>query len=206
MKNVLPLARFEGIVVQELMDEVLVCDLKSNKVFCLNQTAGEIWKLCDGKLSITEISALLSRKLKTSITDELVLFSLDELYHHNLLVKRASTPRLFFGVSRREVIKRIGLSTMAALPIVTAVTMPTAAQAQSGCPAAGSGDPIPNNCPCLDCSECDSGCCFMGVCSSFASCNTAVTCGATQPTCPSGFVCCNPANPTNSATCSACGC
>lgn len=200
MKNEFPLSRFEDIVVQELKDEVLVCDLKSNRVFCLNQTAGEVWMLCDGKTDVKEIAGILSKKLKTNVSEDLVLFSLDELSNHNLLAKKVSTERLFIGVSRREVIKRICLSTMAALPIITAIAMPTVAQAQSGCPAPGGGGPIPNGCACLDCSECESGCCFGGVCSGVGLCVTPAIC-AVDADCPCGLFCCAPGNPVCSPGC-----
>ena len=40
MKNPLnPIARSNGLVVQEMPDEVLVYDLDSNKAHCLNETA-----------------------------------------------------------------------------------------------------------------------------------------------------------------------
>lgn len=34
-----PLARSEGLVIQEMPDEVLVYDLETNKAHCLNETA-----------------------------------------------------------------------------------------------------------------------------------------------------------------------
>ena len=45
-----PVARQEGLVIQEMPDEVLVFDLKTNKAHCLNETAAFVWKACDGKL------------------------------------------------------------------------------------------------------------------------------------------------------------
>ena len=50
-----PTARKEGLVIQELSDEILVYDLNSNKAHCLNLTAAFIWKACNGKNSINEI-------------------------------------------------------------------------------------------------------------------------------------------------------
>lgn len=157
MNNNVPVARYEDIVVQELKDEVLVCDTKNNQVFCLNQTAGEVWKLCDGKTKVTEISRILSKKLKTNVGEEIVMFTLDELSNHNLLGENVSTSRFLAGVSRREVIKRIGLSSIVALPLITSVSMPTAAQAQSGACFVFAD-------PCNDDTECCSGCCNFGNC------------------------------------------
>lgn len=161
MKTVLPLARFENLVVQELKDEVLVCDLKSNQVFCLNQSAGEVWKLCDGNNDVKTISQILSQKLKANFTEELVLFSIDELYNRNLLAEKVSTKQLFVGVSRREVIKRVGLGSMVALPLISSVLMPTSAQAQSGLDCFNSS---PIGCSCNVSEGCDSKCCQSNVC------------------------------------------
>lgn len=205
MNNMLPCARFENLVVQELKDEVLVCDLKSNQVFCLNQTAGEVWKLCDGKTEVKDISQILSRKLKTNVSDEMVLFSLNELSKHDLLADKVSS-EIIAGFSRREVIKQIGLSSMIALPLISSVVMPRAVHAASSCNndsecavgeccnttinacnTAGS-----NGCICSSSGDCDSRCCTVntGVCNDrdpFASCGGGVDC-------PAPFICCTDFN------------
>ena len=69
------MARFENMVVQELKDETLVCDLTNNHVFCLNQTAGEIWKLCNGETSVDEIERILSRKFGSKVGQEMILLT-----------------------------------------------------------------------------------------------------------------------------------
>ena len=222
MKNEFPIARFEGIVVQELKDEVLICDLKSNKVFCLNQTAGEVWKLCDGKTNTIMMAEILRGKLKAKVNEDVVLFSLGELSEKNLLTKKITVKENFPGFSRREVIKKIGLTSMVALPLITSIGMPSAAQAQSTvctsdlecaggeccdlanqiCVPSGS-----DGCSCFGCFQCNSRCCMSGICqdNSLPICSTNATCGQTLA-CPSGFTCCNPGSVTNMATCSTCFC
>ncbi len=49
-----PIARKEGLVIQEMPEEVLVYDLDTNKAHCLNQTAAFVWKSCDGRNSVAE--------------------------------------------------------------------------------------------------------------------------------------------------------
>lgn len=217
MKTMLPLARFENLVVQELKDEVLVCDLKSNQVFCLNQTAGEVWKLCDGKNELKDISQILSRKLHKNVSEEMILFSLSELSKHNLLVNKVSN-EIIAGLSRREVIKQIGLSSMIALPIISSVVMPRAAHAASSCTNnsdCGPGECCDtvnnvcaadgsNGCSCSSCGDCNENCCFNGICSISSTCNGGF-CGATLA-CPPPFDCCGPTRVTNDANCSVCGC
>ena len=50
-----PMARQNGLVVQEMPDEVLVYDLDTNKAHCLNQSAAFVWKSCDGSNSVGDI-------------------------------------------------------------------------------------------------------------------------------------------------------
>ncbi len=45
----LPRARKEGLLIQELPEEVLVFDLSTAKAHCLNHTAALVWRRCDGK-------------------------------------------------------------------------------------------------------------------------------------------------------------
>ena len=47
-----PRARKEGLVVQDMPDELLVYDVDRHKAHCLNQTAALVWKRCDGKTSV----------------------------------------------------------------------------------------------------------------------------------------------------------
>ena len=158
MKNETPIARFENIIVQELPDEILVCDTITNRMFCLNQTAAEVWKLADGTRNIKEISRLLSRKFKSNVSEELVSFALVELSKETLLVEKIPMSASFQNLSRREVIRRVGLASMIALPLVSSLTMPTAARAMSGAV------------PCQDDFDCDGGCCdISGFCAAAGS-------------------------------------
>src|SRR4051794_37917846 len=96
-----PLARKSGLVVQEMPDEVLVYDLDTNKAHCLNQTASTVWKACDGKTSISEISRICG----DAGNEDLVWLAIDQLSENNLLEQQLKAD--FRGQSRREVIKKI---------------------------------------------------------------------------------------------------
>lgn len=126
-----PASRWENLVVQEINRETLVYDLKTNKVFCLNETSGLIWRLCDGTKSVAEISQLISKQLESPVTEEFVWLALDKMKNENLLANGAELNINFNGLSRREVIKKAGYATVIALPLITSLTAPTAAQAQS---------------------------------------------------------------------------
>jgi len=55
----LPKARSEALITKEVADELLVYDRTRDKAHCLNETAAEIWKLCDGQTSAPEIARML---------------------------------------------------------------------------------------------------------------------------------------------------
>ncbi len=134
--SLMPTARKEGLVIQEMPDEVLVYDLETNKAHCLNQTAASVWKSCDGVSSITEIKTKLEKEFKVVIPEDLVLLALEQLSKDKLLEKEIETK--ISGLSRREVIKKIGFVSMAALPVVAMLSFPQSALAVA-CPTSQQG-------------------------------------------------------------------
>lgn len=135
-----PLSRQNDIVVQELNSEILIYDLKANKAYCLNEASSLVWQACDGKSSVSEIGKQLSEKLKSPISEEFVFYTLENLKENDLLTHGMRTPAALEGLSRREVIRRIGFGSLAALPLVISLVAPTAANAASG-EVVGFGDP-----------------------------------------------------------------
>lgn len=126
-----PVPLKENIVVQELNGEVLIYDLGKNKAYCLNETSALVWQMCNGNKSIGEISQEISKKLKSPVTEDFVWLAIDQLKKDNLLANNEEIIPNFNGLSRREVIKKVGLGTMIALPVVASLVAPTAAMAQS---------------------------------------------------------------------------
>ena len=130
--NQKPISRKSNIVIQELKNEVLIYDLTINKAFCLNPTSTLIWQLCDGKLSIAEMSRVLSQKLNTPITEDLIWLALDQFKQDNLLEQSQLLKIEFGGLSRREIIRKVGYASLVMLPTIVGVTAPRAIQAASG--------------------------------------------------------------------------
>jgi hypothetical protein len=135
MKSQKPLSRKENIVVQELEGEILVYDLSENRAVCLNETSALIWQACDGNKTPAEISNFISKKLNTPANEDLVWLALDQLKKENLIENASDLPNHFAGMSRREAIKKVGLSSLIALPVIMAVTSPVAAATGSVCGA-----------------------------------------------------------------------
>lgn len=145
MKNNLK-SRDQNLVVQELGSETLIYDRTINKAYCLNETAAFVWKSLDGKTEVQEIAADLGRKTKTPVSEEIVWLAIDELKKDNLLANADDLPNYFEGMNRREVVRRIGLASMIALPVIASLVAPTAAMAQSGTNC-GTTTPVASGCP-----------------------------------------------------------
>ncbi len=169
-----PTARKSGLVVQDVPDEVLIFDLKSNKAHCLNLTAATVWKSCDGKTSVREIASILEKQSGKSVSDDIIWLAIDQLNENSLLEGKTSSK--FSGQSRREVIKKIGLASVIALPVVASLVAPKNAMANVSCVCFSSDD-----------------CGFPGfeTCTSRNCCNMSGFCAAEV----GGGPCANPCTP-----------
>jgi len=153
----IPRARREGLVIQELPDEVLVYDRERDKAHCLNQTAALVWGYCDGKTTVSTMARSLERDLNTNNVDEkIVWYALDQLSKDHLLEESVVPPTLLGGMTRRQMVHVLGVAAVIAIPLVTSIVAPTPAQAAT-C--------LANGAPCTGSQQCCSGLCNAGVCS-----------------------------------------
>lgn len=139
-----PTARTSGLVVQDVPNEVLVYDLESNKAHCLNQTAALVWRACDGKTSIPEIASLIGSQAGEKVSDELVWLAIDQLQENGLLGAQIQTK--FAGQSRREALKKIGIASMVALPIIASLAAPKSVMANTSCSCTTGSDCLGQAC------------------------------------------------------------
>ncbi|MGB7070947.1 MAG: PqqD family protein [Pyrinomonadaceae bacterium] len=152
-----PTARKSGLVVQEMPEEVLVYDLDKNKAHCLNQSAASVWKLCDGKRSASEIASLYGADCGKLVNEDIVWLALDQLNESNLLESEIETK--FAGESRRSVIKKIGLASVVALPIIASMMAPQNAMASASCECTSNQTcGTLSTCPTMCCNFTDSVC------------------------------------------------
>jgi Coenzyme PQQ synthesis protein D (PqqD) len=128
-----PKNRNEDIVMLEMESEILIYDLRTNKTFSLNETSALIWQLCDGKKSVAEISRNLSKKLNKPVTEDFVWLALDNFKKENLLEQSEQFEIDFNGLSRRQLVKKIGFASLLTLPVIASVTAPVAGAAASVC-------------------------------------------------------------------------
>ena len=159
MKNhIVPKARKENLVVQELDGEVLIYDLDTNKAFCLNEASALVWQACDGNKDVSEIRNSLGKQLKSPVNDDFVWLALDQLKKENLIENKDEVVVDFNGMSRREVIRKVGIASVVALPIISSLVAPPAISAQSAGACTVTTNK-PAGCPCNSNNECASGNC-----------------------------------------------
>lgn len=147
-----PTARLEGLIRRDVDGELLVYDLQRNRAHCLNPTAAHVWKLCDGQTSITELAHALGKTLGTPVDEAVIQLALKQLSADHLLAKAYEVSPVVADLSRRALVRRLGLAA-ALLPLITTITTPTALAATSGCggpcvPGAPSNGGCPLGCTC----------------------------------------------------------
>lgn len=141
-----PLARKDGLVIQELPGEVLVYDLERDRAHCLNETAAFVWQRCDGRRTVHEIAGLLEKKVSAKVDEKVVWLALDQLSRNELLARRAVPPPALAGINRRQMVRALGLAAIVAVPVVTSIVAPSLAQVVScghtgaTCTGTGQGD------------------------------------------------------------------
>jgi len=151
MKSAAPRAREESLIVKTLSDEVLVYDLNADKAHCLNRTAAFVWNNCDGRKSVSEITRLLREELQAPVDENVVWLALDQLEKFQLLQERAAKPANVNGMSRRQLVRSLGLVAIS-LPLITSIVAPTPAQAATLLPP-GSCCNSPNDCQSNSCNQ-----------------------------------------------------
>ena len=156
MKSAAPRARQESLIIKTLPEEVLVYDLAADKAHCLNRTAAFVWNNCDGRKTVSEIARLLGEELQTPIDEKVVWLALDQLEKFKLLQEQGGKPAKVNGLSRRQVVRSLGLAAAVALPLITSIVAPTAVQAASLLPP-GACCTSPGNCTSNNCSSSNPG-------------------------------------------------
>ncbi len=131
-RALMPLARQDELVVEELQDETLVYDLKRHKANCLNRTAALVWRRCDGQTSVAEVAATLEEQSATPTDEAVVWMALDRLGRAHLLSEPVTLPADKAQYSRREVLRTLRrAAAISLLPVVASIVAPRAAAAVS---------------------------------------------------------------------------
>jgi hypothetical protein len=145
--DVCPKARGRRLVVQELENETLVYDLDTNRAFCLNEMATNVWRNCDGSRSKTDIAGSI-KNVYGEIGRQAVSYAIDLLASNGLL--EGSSLIEIPTATRRDAIKRLAIGGVALPPVISMIVAPQPAHAAS-CAA--------NNAACSASAQCCSNCC-----------------------------------------------
>jgi hypothetical protein len=154
----LPRMRDQRLVIDELPDEILVYDLDRHKAHCLNHTAAMVWRHCDGKTSPPEIARRLQRELDQPFNEDLVWLALRQLDKINLLERPIALPTQLAGMSRREMVRALGIAAAVAVPLVTSIIAPTAAEASTCLPKGATCSATIQCCSALGCNTSSNKC------------------------------------------------
>jgi hypothetical protein len=162
LESAQPRARASDLVVKDVGNEVLVYDLARHRAHRLNRAAAAVWRACDGTRTLPALAAVAAGESGQAMPVEAVRYALQELGRARLL-ENPVQPR---GLTRRQVIARVGGAAAVALPLVATVVPPTAAQAQSVvCVDLNESCTVDEDCCGPTCLGAPFGCeCFNGVC------------------------------------------
>ena len=116
--------RVEGVHLERAADEILAMKTATSEAHALNQSAAAVYELCDGKASKSEMTTEIRRRTDLPADEEIVDLALAELVDAGLVALDGPEPRS--KISRRSLIRRLALSSMAAkmLPAVETVLVP----------------------------------------------------------------------------------
>ncbi len=137
-------------IVRQLSDEFLVYDEETNRAHCLNRTAADVWKLCNGEKSVAEIIRTMKQS-KSPVDEKVIWMTICRLEKSGLLLTRNLAAREEILLSRRAVLRKMGVASALALPLVASILVPTPVDAAS-CRAPGQ--------PCTHNAQCCSGDCI----------------------------------------------
>jgi hypothetical protein len=198
-----PEARSEGLLVEELGDELLVYDLESKDVHNLSPLAAAVFTHCDGQTPPSRIAELAEERLGKPVSEDDVSIAVAQLQERMLL--ESQTLAVHEPISRRSFMRKSAVVGGAAvsLPLIASIAAPTAAMALTsippGCTGCGkNSDCITNHCcqtvsgkDCLQtcCVTENNSCHFVDNDCPSPPCACTVDL-ATCPTCPPGSVGC----------------
>src|SRR5262249_12699877 len=150
-------ARSRDLVVKTVAGEVLVYDLARHRAHRLNATAAAVWRACDGTRTSVEIATWATTGSGLTVDRAAVDYALSHLDRAHLLVAPGLAVDAHPPITRRDLMRRG--ATLATIPLVASVLVPTAALAAS--PSASCSQ---NGTSCSSSDQCCSGNCNQSTC------------------------------------------
>ncbi len=156
--------RTEELLVEEVGTDLVIYDLKTDHAHLLNESTAMVWQLADGNRTVADITPLICARLGVEPNDAVVWEALNQLAGAGLADEVADAPS--DGMSRRKLLRNIGLAAVAA-PVVVSILAPTAAMAASG---------TMNGASCTNACNCASRNCQSNVCTACSGSGSNATC------------------------------
>jgi hypothetical protein len=100
------------------------------EVHNLNAIAADVWQLCDGQTSPTQMAEKLQAVWNTPHAEELVWLTLARLEKANLLQDKVVSLAGARKISRRDLLKGLGVA-VALLPVISSIVAPGPVEAES---------------------------------------------------------------------------
>lgn len=148
------MARSHDLVIEPLGDGAVVFDRHTDEIHHLNASAYAVWRRCDGTRTVAQIAEEVAAELAIAVPDEAVHQAFAHLDGAGLLEATATPDRT--GMTRRQLLVRMGIAAAAA-PVVTSIVAPSPAAAltcgqtcrlNSGINCPGETTIGPGNCRC----------------------------------------------------------
>lgn len=181
----LPRAQQSGVLTTDVGDELVVYDSREHQGHCLNRSAAVVWRHLDGETSMREMVAHLREELDPAADEDTVRLALVELDKARLLETPLETSDSV-DVTRRGMLRRMGVAAAAAtvlLPAISTVVAPPAYAQASGVACSP-----PDTCQTFTCAG---GCACVPTTEGGTVCivPTCVAPCTTTADCPPGTVC-----------------
>ena len=151
-----PVAREEGLLIEQLSDETVVYDSEWKEAHCLSPLAAVVFEHCDGHTTVEKLATLASERLGEPVDESGVINALDQLQERRLL----AVPPVE-GLSRRQMIGKTAAAAgaFAGASLITTIAAPGAIAASGGSATCG----VVTCCPCCaggnNCSDFNKGPC-----------------------------------------------
>ena len=132
MSETLPKA-VDGLHLQKLADEVMVYNEADGRAHALNPMAAAVLEQCNGTRDRDELVDAVAASAETPVDLDVIDLALNDLVDAGLIEGGEHAPK----ISRRSLIRKMGVGTAAAaaLPIVESVITPAAANSLGSGPA-----------------------------------------------------------------------
>ncbi|MBD2482468.1 PqqD family peptide modification chaperone [Planktothrix sp. FACHB-1365] len=139
----IPVARTENLLLQDIGNELIIYDQDNNSSHCLTPLAVRVWELSNGQNTVNDIAHKLEKEFNLPGNSDvdmrgLVWLTLEELERYSLIQEYLRQPatNVIAGMSRRKAIKTAtlvgGFAIGSMFPVVKSIVAPEPALASSG--------------------------------------------------------------------------